>query len=164
MTGTPPMAPALSQVPPAAGGPGLPGDADSKPAVPPGRQREIDTRLAAIRARLKTLRGRDRNAGMNRAATASDRLGAAQRHAAEARAAAVQVLASSAEAFRNAAEAHDRVASVHDRTAAAGIGDKREHQWQAARHRAAAATDRQRAERAQSRLSDHERAEPAIAT
>ena len=164
MTGTPHTAPAQSQVPPAVGGPGLPGDVDSKPAVPPGRRREIDTRLAAIRARLKTLRGRDRNAGKNRAATGNDRLEAAQRHAAEARAAAAQVLASSAEAFRNAAEAHDRVASVHDRTAAAGIGNKREHQWQAARHRAAAATDRQRAERAQSRLSDHERAEPAIAT
>ena len=164
MTGTPHMSPAQSQVPPAAGRPGLPGDIDSKPPVPPGRRREIDIRLAAIRARLEMLRGRDRYAGRNQAATASDRLEAAQRHAAEARVAAAQVLASSAEAFRNAAEAHERVASVHDRTAAAGIGDKRGHQWQAARHRAAAATDRQRAERAQSRLSDHGRAGPAIAT
>jgi hypothetical protein len=62
----------------------------------------------------------------------------AQRRAAEAHA-AVHVLDSSVEAFRHAAEAHERAASMHDRTAAAGIGDARGHEQQAALHRSAAA-------------------------
>ena len=85
-------------------------------------------------------------------------LEAAWRHAAEAHAAAVKMLASSAEAFRRAADAHERVASVHERAAASGIGDVRMRERQAALHRAAAAADRLRAERAQLLLSNHERA------
>jgi hypothetical protein len=97
----------------------------------------------------------------NRSATLSERLAVARRHAAEAQAAAAQVLASSAEAFRHAAEAHEGAASMHERTAAAGIGDVRGHERQAALHRAAAVSDWQRAERARSLLSESERAWPA---
>jgi len=128
---------------------------DSEPGPPPGRQRQINARLNAIRAWLKQLRERDR------AAAPSDWLEAAQRQAAEAHAAAAQGLVASAEAFRRAAEAHERAASLHERTAAAGIGDVREHERQAALHRAAAAADRQQAERAQSLLSEPEWAGPA---
>jgi hypothetical protein len=87
---------------------------------------------------------------------------AAQRHAAEAHAAAALVLASSVEAFRHAAEAHERAASMHEKTAGSGIGDVPGHERQAALHRAAAAADRQRAERVQSLLAGHYRAEPAL--
>jgi hypothetical protein len=83
-------------------------------------------------------------------------LEAAQRHAAEAHAAALHVLAASVSAFRRAAEAHERVASANDKAAAAGIGDVAQHERQAALHRAAAAADWQRAERAQSVLSGPE--------
>jgi hypothetical protein len=134
------------------------GGVDSEPGPPPGRRREIDTRLEAIRARLKKLRERDREAANNRSAAAGERVEAAQRHAAEAYAAAAQVLASSTEAFRKAAEAHERAASVHERAAASGIGNVRQHKRQAAHHRTAAAADRQRAERAQSFLSEPGRA------
>jgi len=133
---------------------------DSEPAPAPGRRQEIDTRLDAVRARLKTLRERDRDHSRRWATTPSERVAAARRHAAEAQAAAAEVLASSAEAFRHAAEAHERAASMHERTAAAGIGDVRGHQQQAEVHRAAAVADRQRAERVQSLLSDHEQARP----
>jgi hypothetical protein len=134
---------------------------DSEPGPSPGRRREIDTRLDAVRARLRTLRQRGVDADKHWTATPSERVAAAQRRAAEAYAAALQVLASSAEAFRRAAEAHERAAGMHARTAAAGIGDVRGHERQAALHRAAAAADRQRAERAQSLLSDQERARHA---
>jgi hypothetical protein len=120
----------------------------------PGRRREIDNRLDAVRARLKKLRERDWDAVKNRTAARGERLEAAQRHAAEAYAAAAKTLASSAEAFRRAAEAHERVASVHERAAASGIGDVRMREQQAALHRAAAVADRQRAERALSLLSE----------
>ena len=60
-----------------------------------------------------------------------------------------------------AAEAHERVASVHERAAASGIGDVRMRERQAALHRAAAAADRQRAERALSLLFGPGRAGPA---
>jgi hypothetical protein len=136
--------------------------AGGKPGSPGDRQREIDTRLDAVRTRLKKLRERDSNAVKDWAASPSERVEAAQRHAAEAHAAAAQVLASSAEAFRHAAEAHERAASMHEKTAAAGIGDVSAHKRQAALHRAAAATDRQRAERAHSLLSDHEGAGFAV--
>jgi hypothetical protein len=56
--------------------------------------------------------------------------------------------------FRKAAESHDRAANAHERAAAAGIGDVGQHKRQAALHRAAAAADRQRAERAASLLSE----------
>jgi hypothetical protein len=136
------------------------GGVDSEPVPPPDRRREIDTRLDAVRARLKTLRERDLDAGKRWATTPSERVAAAQRHAAEAYVAATEVLASSAQAFRHAAEAHERAASMHERTAAAGIGDVLGHQRQAELHRAAAAADRQRAERVQLLLSDHEQAQP----
>lgn len=137
------------------------GSVDSDPGPPPSRQREINDRLGAIRARLQQLRERDWDAVRSQAAFPSARLEAAQRYAAEAQAAAIRVLAASVEAFRRAAEAHDRVAGVHERAAAAGIGDVGQHERQAAHHRAAAATDRQRAERVHAVLSGPEQAEPA---
>ncbi len=137
------------------------GGVDSQPGPRPGRQREIDDRLDAIRARLKALKERDLDPGGRWAGTPSQRVSAAKRRAAEARAAAEQVLASSVEAFRNAAQAHEHAASMHERTAAAGIGDVHGHERQAAVHRAAAAADRQRAERVQSLLADHQRTRPA---
>jgi hypothetical protein len=134
---------------------------NSEPGPLPARRREIDARLDAVRERLRELRERDWDAVRSRTADPGERLEAAQRYAAEAHAAAVEVLASSADAFRNAAEAHERVASVHERAAAAGIGDGGMHERQAALHRNAGAADRQRAERAQSALSDLKRARPA---
>ena len=140
------------------------GDVDSEPGPAPDRGQEIVARLEAVRARLKKLRERDRDAIKYPAASASERLEAAQRHAAEAQAAATLVLASSAEAFRKAAEAHERVASLHESAAAAGIGDVRQHERKAALHRTAAAADLQRAERTQSLLSQSEQAGPAPAS
>ena len=137
------------------------GGVDSEPGPPTSRRREIDTRLDAVRTRLKELRARDLDAIKNWGATPGERLAAAQRHAAEAHAAALQVMASSAEAFRHAADAHESAASMHERTAAAGIGDVPGHKRQAALHRAAAAADRRRAERAQSLLSENQREWPA---
>ena len=134
------------------------GGMDSEPRPLPDRQREIDARLDAIRVRLRELRERDWDAVRSRTADLGERLEAAQRYAAEAHAAAVEVLASSAEAFGKAAEAHERVAIVHERAAAARIGDVDTHEQQAALHRSAAAADRERAERAQSALSDLDRA------
>jgi hypothetical protein len=134
---------------------------DSEPGPRPVRQREIDARLDALRARLKELRERDWDAVRSRTSAPGDRLEAAQRHAAEAAVSAVQVLATSAEAFRNAAEAHERVAGLHRNSAAAGIGDVDMHERQAALHRAAAAADWERAERALSLLPGQERAGPA---
>jgi hypothetical protein len=78
------------------------GGMDSKPRSPSSRRKEIDHRLAAVRARLKELRER-RRATDESQATASERLEAAERHAAEAHAAAARVLASGVEAFRAAA-------------------------------------------------------------
>src|SRR5262252_2405202 len=137
---------------------------DSEPGPPSGRRREIDNRLDAVRARLKKLRERDWDAVKSRTAGPGERLAAAQRHAAEAHAAAAKMLASSAEAFRRAAEAHERVASVHERAAASGIGDVSMRERQAALHRAAAAADLQRAERALSLRTEPGRAEPAAAS
>ena len=115
------------------------GGVDSEPGPRAGRQREIDARLDAVRARLRQLRGRDWDAVRSRTTTASESLETAQRYAAKAHAAAVPVLAASAAAFGRAAEAHERVASVHERAAA----------------------DWERAERAQSALSGLDRAGPA---
>jgi hypothetical protein len=139
------------------------GGVDSEPRPRPGRQREIDDRLDAVRARLEELRERRRPADMGRAG-ASERLEAAQRHATEAHAAAAQVLASGVEAFRHAAVAHERAASLHEKAAAAGLGDVGEHERQAALQRAAAVEDWRRAERAQSLLSEPEPAGPASAS
>ena len=44
------------------------GGVDSDPGPLPGRQREIDTRLDAVRARLKKLRDRDWDAVKSRTA------------------------------------------------------------------------------------------------
>ena len=129
----------------------------SDPGPPSGCHPEIHPRLEAVRARLKELRERDPDAVKDRA-TSSERLEAAQRHAVEAHAAAAEVLGVSVDTFRNAAKAHERAASMHERTAAAGIGHERAHEQQAALHRAAAAADRQRAESAESLLSESERA------
>lgn len=133
---------------------------DSEPWQPRARREEIDTRLDAVRARLRELGERDPDPDRDPAAI-SERLEAAQRHAAEAYTAAARVLAASVEAFRNAARAHERVASVHERAAAEGIGDVVAHEQQATLHRAAAAADWRRAERTQSLLSDSERTRAA---
>jgi len=137
------------------------GGMDSEPRPSPGRQQEIDIRLDAVRARLRILRERDLHPGKRWAVAPRERVAAAKRHAAAAHAAATEMLASSVEAFRHAAEAHERAARMHERTAAAGIGDVRGHERQAGLHMAAAAADRQRAERVQSLLSEHDRTRPA---
>lgn len=125
---------------------------------PPDRQGEIGTRLDAVRARLKSLRERSRDL----AASPTERLEAAQRREVQARDAAISALISSVHAFRTAAAAHERVASVRYRMAAQEIGDVREHEQKAARHRAAAQADLQRAERSESILSESEWARPAV--
>jgi len=132
--------------------------ADSEPWHPPGRRREIDARLDAVRARLQVLGERDVDGVKGRTAAPGGQLEAARRHVAEAHVAAAEVLASSAEAFLRVAEVHERAASRHDKTAAAGIGDVIGHERHATVHWAAAAAARQRAERAQSLLSNHQRA------
>jgi hypothetical protein len=71
------------------------------------------------------------------------------------------VLAASAETFRKAAEAHEWAARMHETTAASGAGNVVGHERQATLHRAAAAADRRRAERAQLLLTGHQRAGPA---
>ena len=134
----------------------MPPGADIEPWPPPGRREEIDTRLDAVRARLQELRERDPGGVRGRAV--GERVESARHHAAEAHAAAVEVLASAVEAFRHAAQAHERAASVHERAGAKGIGDLHEHEQRAALHRAAAAADWRRAERAQSLLAGSARA------
>lgn len=139
---------------------GMLGGMDSQPGSPSSRREEIDKRLAAVRARLKELSERHEATDRDRG-TANERLEAAQRHATEAHATAAQVLASGVEALRMAAEAHERVASLHERLAASGIGEVTEHQRRAALHRAAAAADWQRAQRALSLVPEPEPAGPA---
>lgn len=134
---------------------------DSEPGAP-DRQGQIGTRLDVLRARLKELRNRDRDAARNWTISPSERLEAAQRHVVEAQATAAQVLASSVMAFHMAAEAHERVASLHVTAAASGIGDVHQHERHAALHRAAAVIDRQRAKRAQSLLPSPELARPVL--
>ena len=140
------------------------GGVGSEPEPPSGRRQEIDTRLSAVRARLRKLRERDWEGDKTGTTSPGERLEAANRYAAEAQAAAAQVLISSVEAFRKAAAAHERVARVHERAAAAGIGDIGQHERQAALHWAAAGADRQRAERAQSLLSEPGGAGPTPGT
>src|SRR5262245_56837843 len=135
------------------------GGVDSEPWPPPGRREEIDTRLDAVRARLKELR--DRDPGGVRGRAGGERAESAWHHAAEAHSAAVEVLASAVEAFRHAAKAHERAASVHEGAAAKGVGDVRVHEQRAALHRAAATADWLRAGRTQSLLSESEQAGPA---
>lgn len=126
---------------------------DHKPESGESRREEIGQRLAAIRTRmdeLKTVRQDDASP-----AAVSERIGSAQRQAA-----AEQAITASIRAFRRAAGAHEHAALQHELAAAAGFGDKDQHERQAARHRAAAAADTQRAEHAQSLLRDEEAEDP----
>jgi hypothetical protein len=110
------------------------------------RREEIRQRLVAIRTRideLETSRHGDRPP-----AACTERLARAQRQTAVAQAAAQRGIAAAIHAFHSAGQAHDRLAAYHERAAAAGSGDKGEHERQAAIHRAAALADTQRAERA----------------
>lgn len=84
----------------------------------------------------------------------SERLVSARRQMAASQAAARTALTNSLRAFGRAAAAHERAALEHERAAAAGRGDKDQHERQAASHRAAAAAAVQRAERARSLLAD----------
>jgi hypothetical protein len=119
------------------------------------RHQEIGDRIAEIRTRINDLQqARQEN---RHPAASSDQLLEAQHHAAISEAAAQQALIASMEAFLQAAKAHDHAAVWHEHAAAAGDGSEEEHQLQAARHRAAAAEDRQRAETAQSFLSGSRR-------
>jgi hypothetical protein len=127
---------------------------DDKPESREGRREEIGQRLAAIRTRMDELKAvRQDDASP---AAVSERIGSAQRQAAASHAAAEQVITGSIRAFRTAAGAHEHAALQHERAAAAGFGDKDQHERQAARHRAAAAADTQRAEWAQSLPRDEE--------
>ena len=131
----------------AGGSHGLPESGES-------RREEIRQRLAAIRTRidkLKAVRPDDASP-----ADLSERIGSAQRQAAASQAAAEHAIAASIHAFRRSAEAHEQAALQYERAAAAGFGDKDQHEQQAARHRAAAVVDTQRAEYAQSLLQGEE--------
>ena len=123
-----------------------------EPESPEIRREQIRQRIDAIRARVADLRA-TRQGTADRAAD-SERLIWAQRQMTTSQAAARTAITNSLRAFRTAAEAHERAALQHERAAAAGRGDKDQHERQAASHRAAAAAARQRAERAQSLLSD----------
>ena len=114
------------------------------------RRHEIGDRIAAIRTRITDLQ----QARESRLVTAtSEQLIEAQHHAAASRAAAHQALATSIRALLRAAEAHERCAISHMRLATAGDIGEEEHRQEAARHRAAAAADRQRAETVQSLIT-----------
>ena len=121
------------------------------------RREEIGERLAAIHARIEELKaGQDQeNPG---AATLDERVVAAQHQVDASRAAAQLAITASIRAFRRSAAAHERAAFQHERNAAAGIGDRGEHEREAARHRAAAAADTKRAEQSYSMLSDEQAA------
>lgn len=115
------------------------------------RHQEIGDRIAEIRTRISDLQqARQEN---RHPAASSDQLVEAQHHAAISEAAAHQALIASMEAFLQAANAHDHAASWHEHAAAGRDGNQEEHKQQAARHRAAAAEDRKRAETAQSFLA-----------
>jgi len=79
----------------------------------------------------------------------------AQRHCQDAVAQLLQARQLAAEALCRSASAHDRAAEANARSADAGIGDVANHNRMAAFHRAAARTNRQRAQQARS-LSDQE--------
>lgn len=121
------------------------------------RREEIGQRLAAIHARIEELKaGQDQEDPG--AATLDERVAAAQHQVDASRAAAQQAIAASIRAFRLSAAAHERAALQHERNATAGIGDRAEHEREAARHRAAAAADTTRAEHSCSMLSDEQAA------
>jgi len=127
---------------------------DDKPASGESRREEIRQRLAAIRTRMDELKAGWQD-DANPAAV-SERIGSAQRQAAASPAAAEHAIASNIRAFRRSAAAHEQAALQYERAAAAGFGDKDQHERQGARHRAAAAADTQRAEYAQSLLQGDE--------
>jgi hypothetical protein len=123
------------------------------------RREQIRQRIDAIHARIKKLQAkRQDDADL---ATVRERLTSAQRQMAASRAAARTAITNSLRAFRKAAEAHERATLQHERVAAAGRGDKDQHERQAASHRAAAAAATQRAERARSLLSEASLINPA---
>ena len=98
------------------------------------RREQIRQRIDAIHARIKELQAkRQDDADL---ATVRERLTSAQRQMAASRAAARTAITNSLRAFRKAAEAYER-AALHERVAAAGRGDKDQHERQAASHRAA---------------------------
>jgi hypothetical protein len=126
---------------------------DREPEARTSRLEEIDLRIVAIRLRLSEL-DVDHNQRDNAdTAAASGRLSTALHNVALSQAAAQRAMVSSIHAFRRAAHAHVQTACQHERAAAAGIGDRDEHQRQAASHRAAATADEQRADRAQALLA-----------
>lgn len=99
------------------------------------RREQIRQRIDAIHARIKELQAkRQDDADL---AAVRERLTSAQRQMAASRAAARTAITNSLRAFRKAAEAHERAALQHERVAAAGRGDKDQHERQAVSHRAA---------------------------
>src|SRR5262249_37923798 len=67
---------------PKARGSGILEGVDSEPGPMPGRRREIDTRLDAVRARLQVLRERDVFGGTRWTTSPRERVAAAKRYAA----------------------------------------------------------------------------------
>jgi len=135
------------------------GSVTSEPESLDDRRDEIRKRQASIGARLdelktarqdklKTARPDEQSQAASR-----DRARPAQRNLAAAQAAAGRATAASAEAFRRAAQARERAAMHLERAAAAGTGDKDEHEQRAAIHRAAQRRATQRADRAESLAS-----------
>lgn len=116
------------------------------------RGEQIRRRLAAIQLRLEELRAYR----LEKPAVPGDRLTSAQRHMIASQDAAEQAAAAGARAYLASAQAHERAALQHERSAAAGSGDRGEHERQAAAHWGAASADTQQAEDAQSRLPKHE--------
>ena len=130
------------------------GSVDDERDAPETSREETRQRLDAIHTRIGELQAGRQNEATP--AAVRERLSVAQRHLAAAQAAADRAIAASVGAFRRAADAHEHAALQYERAAAAGFGDKGEHERQAALHRAAAAADRQRAERARSLLRDEQ--------
>lgn len=118
-----------------------------EPETPARRRGQISVRLDEIRARIREL-GDGPHAGAD---SAADRLIAAQRSAAVSLAAAEQAFAASIDAFRRAAEAHNHLATMYERSIRPGNAG--ENSQLAAFHRAAAAADSDRADRAQACLA-----------
>ena len=100
-----------------------------KPGSREIRREQIRQRIDAIHARVAALQTR-RKDDADRAA-ALEWLTLAQRQMAASQAAARTAISNGLHAFRTAAEAHERAALLHERAAAAGFGDKDEHERQA---------------------------------
>lgn len=129
---------------------GMLGAVDSQSERREIRRHEIGDRIAAIRTRITDLQ---QARGSRLVTASSEQLIEAQHHAAASRASAHQALATSIRALLRAADAHERCAISHMRLAIPGDLDEEEHRQEAARHRTAAAADRQRAETVQSLLA-----------